>query len=152
MKVIFLDIDGVLNVDYCGHDDYGNYFNYIQVNNLKHIIEKTDAKIVISSSWRFSGLHVMKSMWEYRKLPGEVIDITPFEVDLVYKGFFKYYDEVSRGDEIQWWINTYKPENYVIIDDVEDFLDNQLNNFVKTKENIGLTKKLAEEAIEILNK
>lgn len=152
MKVIFLDIDGVINVKYYGHDNYGSYFNHLQVNNLRYIIENTGAKIVISSSWKFSGLNVMKSMWEDRKLPGEVIDITPFEADLINTGKFQFYDEVSRGDEIQWWIDTYKPENYVIIDDVEDFLEGQLNNFVKTKENVGLTKQLAEEAIKILNK
>lgn len=56
MKVIFLDIDGVLNV-YCqGRDEYGCTFHKHFEDNLRWIIEETGAKIVISSTWRRDGL------------------------------------------------------------------------------------------------
>jgi len=70
MKVIFLDIDGVLNVIPQGHDKYGGIFHPEFVENLRTIIEATDAKIVISSTWRMSGLNIMKEMWSARNLPG----------------------------------------------------------------------------------
>ena len=54
MKVIFLDFDGVLNsekyIRTCGH--YGVIIDPSRMVMLKEIIDKTDAKIVLSTSWR----------------------------------------------------------------------------------------------------
>lgn len=160
MKVIFLDIDGVLNV-YCeGRDQYGCTFHQHLVDNLKRIIDETGAKIVISSTWRIDGLDVMKEMWLYRNLPGEVIDITPNEVDIVNLGICEFYDLVDRGYEIQQWIDDNKPEKYCIIDDDNDMLPSQKPFFVRTSGNsnhhdcvdigYGLTEICAENVINIL--
>lgn len=162
MKVIFLDIDGVLNV-YCqGRDEYGCTFHKHFEDNLKWIIEETGAKIVISSTWRRDGLDVMQNLWKHRNLPGEVIDITPTEVDVVEYGTCEFYDLVDRGHEIQQWINDHNIDNYVIIDDDNDMLPSQRGNFVRTANNkdhsdcvdigYGLTRKCSEKVIEILNK
>ena len=51
MKIIFLDIDGVLNVIPQGHDEYGAIFHNHFIDNLKRLIDKTNAKIVITSTW-----------------------------------------------------------------------------------------------------
>lgn len=58
---------------------YGAYFGPDDhfVKNLKRIIDETGAKIVISSTWRMSGLQNILDMWHSRNLPGEVIGITP---------------------------------------------------------------------------
>ena len=149
-KIIFLDIDGVLNV-YCEwRDEYGCTFHKHFEDNLKWIIEQTKAKIVISSTWRFSGLEVMQEMWSKRELAGDVIDVTP------------HIDICKRGEEIQYWMDNNKIANYVIIDDDTDMLDSQKNNFVQTSGNkdhpdcidigYGLTRKCAERVVEILNK
>jgi hypothetical protein len=161
MKIIFLDIDGVLNV-YCqSRDRYGCTFHQHLVDNLKMIIDTTDAKIVISSSWRVDGIDIMKKMWKFRNLPGDVIDITP---DLYYTYSGKDGDDdYSRGDEIQLWLdNNPQVTNYVIIDDDTDMLPNQMKQFVRTSKNrkhsdcvddgYGLTKICADAAIKILNK
>ena len=154
-KIIFLDIDGVLNVMSREFDEFGQLFNPIFVNNLAYIIEKTNAKLVISSTWRYSGREFMMNMWRHRNLPGDVIDVTP---DL---GFNDY---IVRGDEIKAWLdkNIDMVETYCIIDDDEDMLPEQMNNFVKTSGNsdhpdcddigYGLTKICSEKVIEILNK
>lgn len=157
MKVIFLDIDGVLNSqDYADSlyiqslgnssknpinkklitkknqniykDKYGVLFDPRCINWLKLIIEKTKAKIVICSDWRKSGLDVMKSLQKDRNLPGEVIDITP---EL----------ETGRQDEILKWIEDSDVEinKYVIIDDIEEFSEDQ--PFVHTDYKYGITKK-----------
>lgn len=56
MKVIFLDIDGVLNV-YCeSRDEFGCCFHKHFEDNLRYIIDNTNAKIVISSTWKADGL------------------------------------------------------------------------------------------------
>lgn len=162
MKIIFLDIDGVLNVIGQGHDQYGQIFHKEFVENLRYIIEQTNAKIVLSSTWRFKGIDVIKQMWIDRNLPGEVIDITIDSFDLIEEGLFSDFDEVKRGNEIQRWIddNIYNIESYVIIDDDTDMLPNQINRFVQTSCNInhidcvdigyGLTKICANKAIRIL--
>lgn len=156
MKIIFLDIDGVLNVRYPGRDEYGRLFHPHLVENLRNIVEKTEAKIVISSTWRMSGLSIMKEMWEKRDLPGEVIDIIP--------NFMRERGTIlCRGDEIKDWLDRH-PEvtNYVYIDDDHvDVRKDQLKFFVRTSGNLkhkdhvqgyGLTKQCAEKSIRILNK
>lgn len=160
-KIIFLDIDGVLNVIPKSYDEFGGTFHDNFVNNLKHIIDQTGAKIVISSSWRIDGLETMKKMWHKRNLPGEVIDITPTEIDVVDKGICEFYDLVDRGHEIQLYIDNNDITNYCIIDDDNDMLDSQRDNFVRTANNTthkdcvdigyGLTKQCADEVIKILN-
>ena len=162
IKVIFLDIDGVLNVYGTEHDEFGQIFHDHFVENLRTIINETSAKIVISSTWRFAGLQRMKDLWKFRNLPGEVIDITIDCHDLIKEGRFKNYDDVERGHEIQDWVddNNHRIEQYVILDDDNDFLPSQRLNFVRTANNInhpdaidigyGLTKICAEKAIRIL--
>lgn len=160
MKVIFLDIDGVLNVIPKSHDDFGGTFHEDFVENLRQIIDETGAKIVISSSWRFSGLEWMQKMWRFRNLPGEVIDVTTFFAD---KKLNLNYWDVVRGHEIKIWLDTHTDiENYVILDDDLDMLDEQMNNYVQCSDNkehpdcidigYGLTKICAEKTIEILNR
>jgi hypothetical protein len=161
-KIIFLDIDGVLNVIGQGRDEFGQCFHKHFEDNLRWIIEQTGAKIVISSTWRMSGLSEMQRMWKYRNLAGEVIDITPTEVDVVERGTCEFYDQVDRGFEIQQWIDDNNVKCYCIIDDDNDMLPSQRNNFVRTANNqdhpdcidigYGLTRKCAERVVEILNK
>jgi len=161
-KIIFLDIDGVLNVIGQGYDSFGQLFHKHFEDNLRWIVEQTGAKIVISSSWRITGLQDMKNMWKRRNLPGEVIDITPTEIDVVERKICEFYDDVKRGHEIQLWIDDNDVKNYVILDDDSDMLPSQLNNFVRTSNNkthedcvdigYGLTRICSEKAVEILNR
>lgn len=77
MKFLFLDIDGVLNTG-CYQDllmksgqdiidEEGALFDPIAIENLKYIVEKTSAKIVLTSTWRMDGIEAMREMWEYAK-------------------------------------------------------------------------------------
>jgi hypothetical protein len=161
-KIIFLDIDGVLNVIPQGRDKYGAIFHKHFVENLEQIIDETDAKIVISSSWRHDGLQAMKDMWRDRNLPGEVIDITKFTAsEYIVELYSDLPKGTERGYEIQEWIHVNKPDKYVILDDDKDMLTCQMGNFVQTYKNMthtgyvdlgyGLTKECAQRAIDILN-
>ena len=87
-KIIFLDIDGVLN-----HEDFYRSGNkkFIAIDPdysyqsfcpnskmwLNKLIEETDAKIVISSTWRTDGLDRMYDIWESEKMSGNIIGVTP---------------------------------------------------------------------------
>lgn len=161
MKVIFLDIDGVLNVIGQGHDEFGQIFHQHFMDNLKRIVDETGAKIVMSSSWRHAGLEKMQAMWKKRGLAGELIGVTP---DLWRNVKHKdYHEKLQRGDEIQAILDQYyQITNYVILDDDEDMLDSQLGNFVCCSNNInhpdcidigyGLTNECTNKAIRILNR
>jgi hypothetical protein len=163
MKVIFLDIDGVLNTEvfvraYFGilkrlgkdrieakaqakselRDEFGITFDPMATDMLDLIIKETGAKIVISSTWRASGLRVMQTMWEMRDLPGEVIDVTPRL-------------NTPRGEEIAEWLRENLVDSYVILDDDKDMLPEQELHFVQTDGQYGLTRKDALKCIDILN-
>lgn len=160
MKVIFLDIDGVLNVMCRERDVFGAVFHQHLVDNLARVIKETGAKIIISSSWRHGGLQRMKDMWEYRNLPGEVIGITP-DLWREVEGE-DFHEKLRRGHEIQVILDK-MPEitSYVIFDDDNDMLPSQLGNFVYCATNVnhpdcvdlgyGLTNECANKAIRILN-
>lgn len=66
-------------------------------------------------------------LWMYRKLPGEVVDITP---DLAFKRkdlSFDYWQSVPRGNEIDKWLKEHtEVTNYVILDDDSDMLVKQI--------------------------
>jgi methionine--tRNA ligase beta chain len=162
MKTIFLDIDGVLNVDYADKDQFGHIFRDEYVQNLKEVIEKTGAKIVISSTWKDKGIERMLALWKERNLPGEIIDVTPDCVDVCEATDIIYYDQVKRGHEIKLWLDRHPEVNqYAILDDIQDFLDEQQDYFVNcsTGEPVkpwklgipGLKEECKIKAINILN-
>lgn len=146
-KVIFLDIDGVLNTKYWDKnatiDRYGYAYDPKAVANLKKILDETDAEIVISSSWKSMGLTNLRKMWEDRKLPGFVTDVTP-----------EPPNRRNRGDEIDAWIKECHIEcQYVIIDDLEanNFNEHQIPRLLIVNPFFGLDENAAERAIQILN-
>lgn len=164
-KIIFLDIDGVLNTKEwhsrmtkdTPKDEYGYAFDPVTVKNLAHIIDKTGADIVISSSWKFYGVAKLRKMWEIRNLPGTILDITPNTISdemLLNANLEEFQLGVCRGNEIKEWLSRHKGEvsNYVIIDDFDDMLPEQEDHAVLTDSLIGITGSDAEKAIMILNR
>lgn len=160
-KVLFLDIDGVLNPKWWNgkkpSDRYGVLFETNAVANLEKIIAETGANIVISSSWKEMGLTTMQSMWKDRKLPGKVIDVTPnymsdeilLNADLDDTSLDHLY---IRGYEIKGWLSIHGEEvcNYIIIDDMDDILPEQQNHFVYIDPEKGITDFDAKKAIMLL--
>lgn len=153
MNVIFLDIDGVLNCattkDKCG--EYQGIED-AKVALLKEIVDKTNAKIVLVSTW--------KEEWEKGKNTSHMGDYLD---DKMQKQGLHIYDKtknkvdgyyMSRGEGILDYIVTHKVKNYVIIDDCQFDYDgcNLTDNYVKTNFETGLTKELSEQAIKILLK
>lgn len=153
IKVIFLDIDGVLR------PVTGNVFNDKCINNLNELIKITDAKIVISSTWRQRGIDDVREFLYNKKVVGDIIDITP--IFTITKNWGKDWEKPSnvkppRGMEIQEWIRDYTNmdryvESYVIIDDSEDMLLSQLNHYVKVEQTKGFDKKCLKKSIDILS-
>lgn len=160
MKILFLDIDGVLNpVHYenmlhkmwktsggliKSKDKYGNLFFNQSVSHLKRIVWETGCSIVISSTWRLEGQSKLVQMWVSRNLPGDLYDITPIRND------------ANRGKEISMWLTHYIHDNqdddvkYSILDDRT--ITGHRGHFVQPNGYYGLTSEDADAVIKILNK
>ena len=157
MKIIFLDIDGVLNCESAyrngecqyqewiwedGRKDHYQRFCIRSKELLNKLIDETGAKIVISSTWRHGGIDFMKKVWEMEEMSGEIIGITPSMRANGYnipRGMeIKYYLENDlKFHHINWDLTIQQEymdksgiENYIIIDDDSDMLYNQRNHFV----------------------
>ena len=150
-KIIFLDVDGVLNYKECwrkrpplSHPSI--VFAKECIEQLNRIIEETGAKLVISSTWRFYKEHYEALTTEsISGIKGEFIGETPDLLPDVTR-------ETSRGLEIKEWLEEFgEPCKFIIIDDDDDMSD-IIDHLVQTDfEGLGLTEKLADVAISMLN-
>lgn len=163
MKVIFLDIDGVLNTKWwytqmdrnTPRDKYGYAFDPNAVANLQKIIDETGADIVISSSWKSFGLAELEEMWQDRALPGKLIGITPNSVsdEMLLTADLDHMELFSiRGMEIKEWMTKHgkRVSHYVIIDDMDNMLPEQQSHFVQTNSEVGITIDDVQKVIRIL--
>lgn len=138
MKVLFLDIDGVVNKR--------ENFNPAIKNNLYpldaycaflvgRIQLQTDCEVVLSSSWR----HHQESVQNVSERVVKLLDVTP-------------NSDKYRGDEIQMWLDKHpEVEKYAILDDDMDFYVYQAPNYFKTRFEDGLTDEIADAVIRHLN-
>lgn len=152
MNIVFLDFDGVL--DTASYDMYlvrnglpecdekgRPVFDPRCIENLKQIVDSTNADIVVTSDWKYiDSYEDLLEMWRIRCMPGFMTDLTP---------------NVSkhRGDEIARWLNECDVEcNYVIIDDLnsENFNKDQLERLVTVNPYYGLDKEATLKAISII--
>lgn len=149
MKVIFLDIDGVLNCQ-SSTSSCGVFvgIDNDKVKRLREIVDATEAKIVLSSSWRmgWSPRNVDcddEGRYLNRKLRREGLHILD-----------KTGKSPRRPMEVYDWLQGKQIESFVILDD-EDWNWGHLSKyFVKTEfydDNGGLQAEHVAKAIEILN-
>lgn len=145
-SVIFLDFDGVLSPitdeEEVARDYYGVLFNSECTQNLNSLIETTNAKIVVSSSWRqYLSLWKLRMMWRRRNMLGEIVDVTPVM-------------SIHRGNEIDAWLRRNRPMCYVIIDDMDSrqFCEHHAHHLVTCNGRVGLTKTDVQNAITKLTK
>ena len=160
MKVIFLDVDGVLNVMSDSYRTFmkpeGHHIEYHLVDRLNYIMAKTDAKIVISSSWKSS----MDDLEFQLKQEGfrywdKVIGRTPFSGEMDTRGEQSGY----RGLQIQYWLkhNAEKIKRYVVLEDeISDVCGEKCSaipfkNVISVDMNEGLSHYDTMEAIMFLN-
>ena len=156
MKIVFLDIDGVLNcegsrsrcVGYRGIDDK-------KVENLAKIVKATGAEIVLISTWKEDWRKTDKSrqgmMANYldKKLKKQGLTALDKTRDYVGKR------HLSRGEGILDYLMRNEAESYVILDDFQFDYDScgLTDRYVKTDNyNGGLTEILAQKATEILKR
>lgn len=162
MKVIFLDIDGVLNCStsksFC-HDDLCGIIHGIdsdKVKRLAKIVEVTGAQIILSSDW--------KDGWEKYYTSQKPSHAKYLDNHLYKKGKLTIKDKTPtthkgtwfRGSEILAYLRVHQDiENYVILDDTffDDFANKEIEeHLVLTNREVGLTDGDVNDAIKILLK
>lgn len=138
MNCLFLDLDGVVNHKawYCSNAYYQNEFKDPDIDpkvidRLNLVTDKNNIKIVISSSWKLSSYCIPRLQNAGLK---NIIGVTP---DFIFKVPGELY---CRGLEIQNYLDEHPEiENYLILDDISDFLDSQMKYFYKIDYRVGLT-------------
>jgi len=120
-RLIFLDIDGVLNTPRYVRKNGIDAISPVNVYHLRTIVKRTEAKIIISSTWRLLTRDRMNALEELRHQlnmagldqPECVIGMTPNILD--WNGGWR---SVSRGHEIAVWRLLHdSQDDYIIIDD-----------------------------------
>jgi hypothetical protein len=131
MRVIFLDIDGVLNC----WETTERWRGFIGIDpklaqRLAELVRVTSAKVVLSSTWRRDP-DWLKTM-QANHVVG-LIDRTPL------------LPNRPRGEEIDLWLHEHpEVERYAIIDDDSDMLDEQMSSYFRTSfYEDGLTEEIA---------
>ena len=143
LKVLFLDIDGVLNshqykFKYGLRNGHIMFPEHIEV--LKYIIDNVkDLKIVISSTWRHNhSLDYFKEFFVNFGISMSVVyDKTPSMSSI-------------RGEEIEEWLKHNEVESFAILDDDSD-MGHLIDNLIQTNGNYDLTYYEASSVICLLN-
>jgi len=139
MKVIFLDVDGVLNT-FDLTRSYGlDYIDDGMVRRLGMVVGQTGADIVLSSYWR---LHPS--------------DRSLVDAALKEYGMFVHDRTPSlsgpRSREISHWLSSNEDiSTYAILDDDDEAGIDMEGSFFQTDPNVGLTLDIAEMVVEHLN-
>lgn len=175
MKVIFLDVDGELT-----YSDYTNpetaNIDPEKVLILKEICDKTNATVVISSSWRGTAkytpkiYHILRKVLEEYKIPvfgdlpyipaetiGEIPKENTFTLEEVFENpQFALKHGTGRAAEVEKFLSENSVESFVILDDEDYDWKNygMENNWVQPTwfGNGGLKDQHVKQAIGILNR
>lgn len=159
MRIIFLDIDGVLNHEAFYRErtkkrvqDIKAYelqnIDPVCIGHLNQLCQDAGAKVVISSSWRSKGdATYFQQLFSKLGFTGEVVGKTP------------HSQHRFRGLEILDWMKANEDllgqhysdyEDYVILDDDSDMLYWQRNNFLLVDRHVGITPMTVFRAKRIL--
>ena len=144
-KVLFLDVDGVLNNGewaftmhrqgvYVYRDDL---LYEPSLEQLRRIVQATGALIVVSSAWRQIPTCYQHLQEWLEKYGMEIYDKTP-------------YVGGDRGDDISAWFKRNPGDwRYAILDDDYDMGDH-IDHLVRTDFDLGLTEREADRCIALL--
>lgn len=154
MKVLFLDIDGVLNssayllalakadpgvkvVD--GGWDFTDHLDPARVMKLNAIVDATSCNVVLSSSWRcMRSIGEVQRMLRHRGYTGRLSSTTPRLMGH------------ERHVEIRRWLEGKPVDRFAILDDDQDAGVGFGHWFVRTAD--GIEDEHVERVIEVLGR
>ena len=135
MKVIFLDIDGVLNTN------SDREISNDKLKLLSELVSKTGADVVLSSSWRYGWNQPEKNQ------PGtRIYNLKQLlkDNDIVIKDTIGL--DLTKSIQIKNYLSTNVINNYVVLDD--EPIDSA--NLVQTDGDVGLTQSDCQKAAHLL--
>jgi hypothetical protein len=144
MNIVFLDIDGVLNNSLhskLSDHHHGFEFDPMCISNVIEILDITESKLVITSTWRIDET--------VTSLNDKVLK--HYGLDKYVVAFTPVLTEQIRGNEVELYLKTTELNvtNYIILDDDKD-MGNHLHRLVRTNPRRGLDKGNKNEAIKLL--
>lgn len=138
MKILFLDVDGVLNktsdADVINEGFYLQRLNQKLIDKLLQIVWNTECRVVLSSTWR--------------KRVEDIAFLIKCKVPI---NSVTDSNGPTRGHEIQRWLDQNDVYSYAIVDDDSDMLDSQRKNFFQIDPEYGLTDTIAYRITYRLN-
>ena len=136
MKVLFLDIDGVLNSTGRARNNIP-YSEFIPegLKFLRYLVSH-GVLLVVSSTWRIG-----RSLSQL----SEILTVPVFATTPVSQS------DSCRGDEIQQWLDLNERPEYCIVDDDSDMLPNQRPMFVQTNHEYGMQSYHMAEICRVLS-
>ena len=157
-KIIFLDIDGVLNSNDFREELKKEYnIDADKVKMLASIVEKTNAEIVLHSAWRFwfdeelnptekSSEVLVAELNSYNlRITGVTPDLSTEEIRKTKK-----YSKVKAAEIRRFLSSNLDVCSWIVIDDL-DLNDEEIRNHqVRPDSSIGLSKEHIEKAIKLL--
>ena len=162
VRVIFLDIDGVLNSNFWNDNHQteindGRLIDIEKIRLLSTLIKNTNAKIVLHSGWKFwfdSALHPLRKEAEHlKKLLGQenlmIADVTPDYSTEEIKKSKKF--SLVKASEILAWLNEHKEvDKWIVIDDLDLHNPEIEAHQIKTDPHIGLSMEDVHKAESML--
>lgn len=139
MRVLFLDIDGVLTTERSRTIKQRESLDASCLKRLRDLIAATDVKVVITSTWR---------KWRTQANLQEYLGILVYDVTPV---FHTPNHPRRRGQEIRAWLDLHPDvDRYVILDDENGFTVDQIGRWVRTDDAEGLTDAACALAAKLL--
>lgn len=167
MKLLFLDIDGVLNNHDFDHFAMCGRIHYDKIILLNQILDATKAKVILTSAWRYI-IHRNESTlvgmdWLLRShgmRSGHLLDITRLDTMVErpargYDGKPESWPQTNeRGNQISDYLksSSIRIASYVALDDLDLGISEAGHPFVQTDATVGLTYKEVSQCIEHLMK
>lgn len=160
MKLIFLDIDGVLNDHKIPEGVHCGQIHSQKVTLLNRVLRFTGAQIVLSSAWRYivhrgeANLEGMSWLLQsHGLLAGKLVGITRMDTEPQnWDGRPEsWVASPERGQQITEYLAQHPCERYVVVDDLDLGITAAGHPFVKTNGTRGLTLGDTWRMMRILN-
>jgi len=148
LNIIFLDIDGVLNINIPGREiSDGQLIDSDKIALLAKLVKEVDAKIVLHSGWKYWFDEKLNPITTQAKMLKEklaennvsISDITPDLASEEIKRTKKF--SLVKADEILLWVKNNPGSNWIVIDDLDLHNDVVLSRQIKTDPAVGLQVK-----------
>lgn len=140
MKVIFLDVDGVLNTSKTFERVYETFNNtkerileidLFRLEYLKKIIDETNSKIVLSSTWRMFFRKVNNKIIPINEIGKQFYDaLKSYNIEIY--DILSFRNDINREQLIIDWLSKNEVESFIIIDDEVSMFNKLLNRLIKT--------------------